>query len=176
MHIRVATSDDRTDVHGVYWSAFGEDERELVAKLAVDLLSEIASAPVFSLIAECEDVVVGHLALSPVTIDNEDDFLGYILAPLGVRPDYQKRRIGSQLVEFGIQHVSRLGADILFVYGDPNYYGKFGFNVEAASRFVPPYKLQYPLGWQGIAFRECTMARPRAKIACVASLCDPALW
>ena len=69
-----------------------------------------------------------------------------------------------------------MGVDILFVYGDPKYYSKFGFSVGAAERYIPPYKLQYPSGWQGIALNEYSTGESSAKIACVASLCDPALW
>ncbi|RKZ48360.1 MAG: N-acetyltransferase, partial [Gammaproteobacteria bacterium] len=44
MHIREATSLDRDDIHSVHWSAFAEDEREIVSKLAVNLLSEEATS------------------------------------------------------------------------------------------------------------------------------------
>lgn len=176
MHIRVATSLDQGDIYSVYWSAFAEGEREIVSKLAVNLLSEETTPQTISLVAETEDLVVGHAAFSPVTIDNNEKFQGYILAPLGVKPDFQKRRIGSKLIESGIQQLSRMGVTILFVYGDPKYYSKFNFSVDTAEQYIPPYKLQYPFGWQGIALDECGTAESFIKIACVTSLCDPALW
>jgi putative acetyltransferase len=176
MHIRAATSLDRDDIHNVHWSAFAEGEREVVSKLAVNLLSEKATPQTISLVAESEGIVVGHVAFSPVTIDNDENFRGYILAPLGVKPDYQKRCIGSKLIESGMQQLSRMGIDIIFVYGDPKYYSKFGFSVDAAECYIPPYKLQYPFGWQGIALNECSAAKSSANIVCVTSLNDPALW
>ncbi len=176
MHIRAATNLDRDDIHSVHWSAFAEGEREVVSKIAVNLLSEEATPQTISLVAESEEIVVGHVAFSPVTIDDDRNFLGYILAPLGVKPDYQKRGIGSKLVESGMQQLSRMGVDIIFVYGDPEYYSKFGFIVDAAERYIPPYKLQYPFGWQGIALNKCSAGKSSANIVCVASLSDPALW
>jgi len=176
MLIRVATSLDRDDIYSVHWSAFAEGEREIVSKLAVNLLSEEATPQIVSLVAETEGIVVGHVAFSPVTIDSNESFHGYILAPLGVKPDYQNRLIGSKLIECGMQQLSRMVVDILFVYGDPEYYSKFGFSVDAAECYIPPYKLQYPFGWQGIALNECSTGKPSIKIACVTSLCDPALW
>ena len=176
MHIRVATSLDREDIHSVHWSAFGEDEREIVSKLAVNLLSEDTTPRTFSLVAETDGIVVGHVAFSPVTIEVSKNFQGYIMAPLGVKPDHQKRRIGSELIESGMQRLSRMGVDILFVYGDPEYYSKFGFSAEAAERYIPPYELQYPFGWQGIPLNEFRTGDSPVKMACVASLCDPALW
>jgi putative acetyltransferase len=176
MHTRTATNLDRDDIHRVQWSAVAEGEREIVSKLAVNLLSEEATPQTISLVAETEGIVVGHVAFSPVTIDNNENFHGYILAPLGVKPDYQKRRIGSKLIECGMQQLSRMVVDILFVYGDPEYYSKFGFSVDAAECYIPPYKLQYPFGWQGTALNECSTGKSSIKIACVTSLCDPALW
>ena len=33
---------------------------------------------------------------------------------------------------------SEMGVNVLFVYGDPKYYGKFGFNADLASGYSPP--------------------------------------
>ena len=176
MHIRLATSLDRCDIHNVHWFSFAEGEREIVSKLAVNLLSEETIPQTISLVAESEDTVIGHVCFSPVTIDNSENFQGYILAPLGVKPDYQNRCIGSKLIERGMQQLSEMGVNILFVYGDPKYYSKFGFSVSAAERYIPPYNLQYPFGWQGIVLNETSTGKSSIKIACVTSLCDPALW
>ena len=105
MSIRIATSLDRDDVRDVYLCAFPEGEREIVSELAINLLSERTTPQTISLVAETEGAVVGHVAFSPVTIDNNENLQGYILAPLGVKPDYQKRRIGSKLIESGIQQL-----------------------------------------------------------------------
>ena len=176
MHTRAATNLDRDDIHSVHWSAFAEGEREVVSKLAVNLLAEEATPQTISLVAESEGIVVGHVAFSPVTIDNDRNFRGYILAPLAVKPDFQKRRIGSKLIESGMQQLLKMGVNILFVYGDPEYYSKFGFSADVADRYTPPYKLQYPFGWQAIVLNKCNIAKSSINIACVTSLCDPELW
>ena len=176
MNIRVATSLDRGCIRSVHWSAFAETERELVSRLAVNLLSEKATPPVISLVAEFEGIVVGHAAFSPVTLGHNENLQGYILAPLGVKPDYQKRGIGTKLIESGMDRLSSLGVNIVFVYGDPEYYSKFGFSVDAARRYIPPYHLEYPFGWQSITLNEFSISESSIKIACVTSLCDPALW
>ncbi len=43
---------------------------------------------------------------------------------------------------------------MLFVYGNPDYYGKFGFSVDTAQCYIPPYWLEYSFGWQAIALSE----------------------
>jgi len=69
-----------------------------------------------------------------------------------------------------------MGVSIVFVYGDPKYYGRFGFNTDAASQYKTPYNLQYPFGWQAILLNECDIEKPTVAINCVISLYDPKLW
>ena len=106
MNIRIATTHDGDAIRQLYWSAFTEEENEIVATLAVELLSERSALPIISLIAEMDDAVVGHVAFSPIAIDNQANIQAYILAPLAVRPDVQKQRIGTALVEYGMQKLS----------------------------------------------------------------------
>jgi len=176
MNIRIATNLDRDDVQRVYRCAFVEGESEIVAKIALDLLSLKTTPQTISFAAGTDGTIVGHIAFSPVSIDNITIFRGYILAPLGVKPDYQKRRIGTKLIEYGMQQLSDMGVNVVFVYGDPKYYGRFGFSTDAARRYTTPYKLQYPSGWQAIVLKEYAIEKWPTAISCVTPLCDPKLW
>ncbi len=176
MKIRPATVSDRDAVHNVHMAAFPEGEGESVAKLALDLLAGESTPPSLSLVAEIEGAVVGHVAFSPVCLGTDEHAQGYILAPLGVTPGHQKHRIGSRLVESGRQQLAEMAAGILFVYGDPGYYGRFGFAAEAAARYVPPYPLQYPFGWQAVFLNGGSAGSSPVRIGCVPPLCDPDLW
>lgn len=176
MHIRVATPDDHNAVRSVHRAAFPESERELVAKLAADLLLESTDPPVISLVAEENDAVIAHAALSPVTFANHDNLQGYILAPVGVTPEHQKRRFGSQLIEHGIERLTKMGTDLLFVYGDPKYYHRFGFSTDVAERFLPPYELEFPFGWQAMTLTELDIGELPVQIVCLGPLSDPKLW
>jgi len=175
-HIRVATSLDRDDICEIHLCAFPESENQIVATLAVNLLSEETSPKMISMVAEVDGVLVGHIAFSPVSINNNKSWKGYILAPLGVKPDYQKHRIGSKLIESGMERLLKMGVNVLFVYGDPNYYGKFGFNADAASGYSPAYELEYPFGWQAIILNEAVLTESTVTISCVNTLNDPELW
>ncbi len=176
MRIRTAIDTDLDGIREIHLCAFPEDERQIVSKLAIDLLVEYTTPQTISLVAETGNTVVGHVAFSPVKLDCNKNLQGYILAPLAVMPDYQKQRIGSNLIESGIKALLNTGINILFVYGDPGYYGKFGFNAANAENFIPQYKLQYPLGWQAIILNEFPVERAPCNIVCAASLGDPKLW
>ncbi len=176
MRIRIATNLDRDNTCEVYLRAFPEGERELVAKLAIDLLSEETTPRTISLVAENGGIIVGHVAFSPVKLVNNESLQGYILAPLGVKPEHQKRGIGSKLVEHGKRYLSKIGVNILFTYGDPEYYGRFGFSADAAGQYNPPYGLQYPFGWQAVILRAFDIEETPVNLSCVASLRNPELW
>ena len=176
MNIRIATNQDHDDIQAVHLCAFPEGEGDIVAKLATDLLSGKTSPRTISLVAETDGVAVGHAAFSPVVLDYNENCLGYILAPLGVKPDYQKCRTGSGLIEYGMQQLAVMGVNVVFVYGDPEYYSRFGFAAEAARQYTTPYKLQYPSAWQAIVLNECDIEKLPAGITCVGPLRDAKLW
>jgi putative acetyltransferase len=176
MNIRAATSLDREVVRDIHLAAFDAAERDIVAELAVNLLTEESTPTTISLLAESEGAVAGHAAFSPVTIADDQACHSYILAPLGVKPEYQKRGVGFRLVESGLQQLTEMGVNIVFVYGDPEYYGRFGFSAQTAEGFEPPYKLQYPFGWQATNLSKSNAGKSSGKIACVAPLNNPTLW
>ncbi len=78
-----------------------------------------------SLVAAEGNAVFGHVAFSPVAIDGASGWYG--LGPLAVRPDRQRRGIGSALVRTGLDRLARAGAKGCVVLGDPGYYARFGF-------------------------------------------------
>lgn len=176
MNIRLAQSKDRDGIERVYLSAFPEGEAMVVSTLAVDLLDEDVTPPIFSLVAEKAGEIIGHIAFSPVTSDDNENFRGYILAPLAVHPDYQKRQVGSQLIAQGMQQISSMAVHVVFVYGDPGYYGHFGFSAESACQYAPAYPLEYPFGWQAKVLNKYEADKSPLAITCVAPLCDPGIW
>lgn len=174
--IREVTRQDREAIHSLLKLVFAGPEEESVSRLAVELVDDESVPPTLSLVAETEGQLVGHVAFSPVTLVGEGAPQGYLLAPLGVKPDRQKGGIGTRLVETGVDTLRRRGVGFLLVYGDPAYYGRFGFNAEDAVRFVPPYELEHPFGWLAVSLSEKPLPERPARVSCVAPLCDPELW
>jgi len=176
MNIRIATSPDVDAIQAVHINAFPEAEGAPVAKLAGDLLEERTTPEILSLVAESGGEIVGHVAFSPVAITGSDELKGYILAPLAVKAASQNGGIGRALVEDGLRRLSDMGVNVVFVYGDPDYYRRFDFSADAALRYNAPYPLKYPFGWQAVVLTEPKPARSPVTISCVESLSDPGLW
>ena len=61
------------------------------------------------------------------------------LAPVAVLPQAQGRGIGAALIRGGLARAGRAGWHAVFVLGDPAYYARFGFSVEAASGYDCAY-------------------------------------
>jgi putative acetyltransferase len=96
-----------------------------------------------SLVAEHEGVIVGHVAISPVTVsDGANNWFG--LGPVSVIPSHQGRGIGSQLVTQALAELRDRGAAGCVVLGEPGYYGRFGFRTVPRLTLpgVPPEYFQ----------------------------------
>lgn len=81
-----------------------------------------------SLVAVAGDTILGHVAISPVTISSEATGW-YGLGPISVSPDHQGQGIGSKLMKASLAELQRLGGLGCVVLGNPAYYGRFGFKA-----------------------------------------------
>ena len=85
-----------------------------------------AGALSVSLVAEVNGQVVGHIAFSPVHIeDGSQHWFG--LGPVAVVPELQSQGIGQALVNAGLAALRARGAQGCVVLGEPEFYGRFGF-------------------------------------------------
>jgi putative acetyltransferase len=126
LHIRQERGEDVNEIGLVTAKAFAPmpfgdgTEAQLVETLRA------ASALTVSLVATLDDALVGHVAFSPVTInDRPSDW--YQLSPISVAPQVQRRGVGSALIGRGLDRLRGLRAGGCVLLGDPDYYGRFGF-------------------------------------------------
>ncbi len=179
--IRKAALDDSESIRRVHLAAFPDTENAVVSSLAVDLLAEGGTINLVAIDEENragseEGNPIAHAAFSPVQISGSNTLKGTILAPLGILPSFQKQGVGSKLIEHGREVLQSQGVHLLFVYGDPAYYSRFGFTNSETKNFTPPYNLEYPFGWQVLILNECQLDNKPLKLSCVNPLCDPELW
>ncbi|WP_332675495.1 GNAT family N-acetyltransferase [Aromatoleum sp.] len=146
--IRPETPADCTAIERVTVAAFrnaphtGHTERFIVGAL------RRAGQLAVSLVAQEGERIVGHVAVSAVTISSrETDWYG--LGPISVLPECQDRGIGSRLIEAALAELRRLGAAGCVVLGDPGYYSRFGFVVHAGL-VLPGVSSEY---FQALSFR-----------------------
>ncbi|NNC38471.1 MAG: N-acetyltransferase [Acidimicrobiales bacterium] len=130
MIIRTERPDDISAIFQVEAAAF---ETDMEARL-VDILRGDGDLTV-SLVAENDGEIVGHIALSPMQGPVRTMGLG----PVAVRPDLQKRGIGSKLINAALDIARNMDIQAVFLLGHAEYYPRFGFSPELAAPFTSPF-------------------------------------
>lgn len=100
-----------------------------------------------SLVAVDGDAIVGHVALSPVTISSGGP--GWFgLGPISTLPNRQREGIGSLLIDSALAELKHIGAAGCVVLGDPGFYSRFGFKAHRGLE-LPGVPAEY---FQAISF------------------------
>jgi putative acetyltransferase len=117
--------------------AFPEDNE---ARL-VDMLRESESyVDGLSIVAEKDGEIVGHILFTKLTIaSSEGKFTALSLAPIAVKPNFQRQGIGSGLIKEGIKACKSLGYGAIVVVGHPEYYPRFGFSPAREKGLETPF-------------------------------------
>ena len=126
MWLRSETTADHDAIRALIDAAFagaehagGNESRIVDALRAANALS-------VSMVADLDGAVIGHVALSPITVDGRDrNWHG--LGPVAVAPAHQRHGVGFALVQAALQALRASGSAGCVVLGDPAYYTRFGF-------------------------------------------------
>src|SRR6185312_17259132 len=154
--IRSETPADREEIEALTASAFlnaphtSHTEQYIVAAL------RSAGKLSVSLVAEADGTLIGHVAISPVSIsDGAPGWFG--LGPISVLPQHQRQGIGSKLMREALRILRERGASGCVVPGEPEYYGRFGFHADP-SLVLPDVPPEY---FQAISFGS---SKPRGTV------------
>lgn len=98
-----------------------------------------AGALSISLVARDGNAIVGHVALSPLTLGEVREGW-YGLGPISVQPDRQHDGIGRRLMHAALDTLRAKGACGCVLVGEPAFYGRFGFTADPTVTHpgVPP--------------------------------------
>ena len=126
IEIREEHPNDINDIAALTEAAFRDaPHTSHTEQLIVEALRD-AGKLAHSLVAVDGGQIVGHVALSPVTLSSgETGWQG--LGPISVQPDRQGQGVGSRLMKAALQRLRESGAAGCVLLGDPAYYTRFGF-------------------------------------------------
>lgn len=137
LSIRPERPEDAARVRALLDAAFGGDtESKVVEQLRAD------GDFVLSLVAENGEGIAGYAGFPRLMLQLDERNVPVAgLAPVGVSPVLQSRGIGGALIRDGLVRLGDRAERLVFVLGDPAYYGRFGFTVMDGfvSRYAGPY-------------------------------------
>ncbi len=89
--------------------------------------------------------IVGNIVYveTKITSDNGEEHQVLTFGPLSVLPEYQKKGIGSKLINHTVQLARTSGYQAILIYGDPDYYKNFGFKASKEYKITNREK-KYP--------------------------------
>ncbi len=143
IQLRHETPDDIAAIEAVTIAAFANAPHTSHTEQFIVRALRAANELTLSIVAEEHGQVVGHVALSPVTITDSQgrQAVGwYGLGPISVLPPRQGHGIGSRLLEQALSELRAMRAAGCVLLGEPAYYGRFGFQAHAGLQLpgVPP--------------------------------------
>jgi len=177
IEIRLTTSEDFDNIMQVQEQGFGYDKE---AKLVAGLLGDETAEPIVSLMAFYKEEAVGHILFTRGYLDkNPDKQMMHILAPLAVKPQFQRMGIGGLLIQEGLRILQDIGSKLVFVLGHKEYYPKYGFLSDATRLGFPaPYPIldEFAEYWMVQPISKDGLNLTKGKINCAAFLDRPEHW
>lgn len=137
MRIRKEEPKDREAVYRLVREAFASaahadgTEQDLVEALRQDP----AFVPALSLVAEADGEPVGHILLTEAAVGGETVLA---LAPLSVKPAFQRQGVGTALIRAAHGTAAALGYGWSVVLGSEIYYPRLGYAPAAQFGIAAP--------------------------------------
>lgn len=177
--IRQSRGRDSVDIFRALQSAFGMEEGQEIVELVKALFNDRTAQPLLSLVAASNEEILGHVLFTKAEIAGLDESVSArLLAPLGVRSDHQRTGVGSALVSEGLRKLGAERVDLVFVLGDPAYYGKFGFTAALPQGLMPPHDLSnaYQDAWMFTSLDSQTHVGVHGHVQCADAISPVHYW
>jgi len=88
--------------------------------------------------------IIGNIVYVKAKIINNDmEYTVLTFGPISVLPEYQNNRIGNKLINHTIKLSKEMGYKGIIIYGDPEYYKRFGFKESKQYKITNKEK-KYP--------------------------------
>lgn len=106
------------------------------------LLSSPGFIPELSLTAWIQNELAGYILLTEIEILKDSTSVPSLgLAPLAVRPEFQKQGIGASLIKEAHKRASLLNYETVLVLGHKDYYPRFGYKKAYDFGIVFPFEV-----------------------------------
>ncbi|MDD1779921.1 N-acetyltransferase [Enterovibrio sp. ZSDZ35] len=166
------------DIKALFQNTFtdseGEAEGKMVSELAYEALTTTENQDVYGFVAMDGETLAGSIVFTRLTPANGAS--AFLLSPVAVATSYQKQGVGSTLINVALDVLKNEGVELVFTYGDPNYYGRVGFQQVSEDVVKAPCKLSFPEGWLGQSLVSDEVSTIEGETGCVAAMNKPEIW
>ena len=178
MSIKIISRESQLDLERLFETVFsaseGEQEGRLIGKLASTLAAEIDDSRIVCIGMFEGEELVGSVFFTH--LETNQDIQIFMLAPVAVATDSQRKGISRSLIEFGLKEMRNRGVSVVVTYGDPGYYSGLGFQSLSEDFIKAPLKLSMPEGWLGQSLSEEPIPVVDERPEYVAAFNDPTYW
>jgi predicted N-acetyltransferase YhbS len=178
MKFSTYSESDRQEIEALFTRTFsdseGESEGKLIGHLVHGLMNETETDDMFGFIATEGGQIVGCIFFSRLSFGSPKK--AFMLSPVAVDTDHQGKGVGQKLIHFGIERLHELGVELIFTYGDPNYYSRVGFEHVPQEVAEAPFKLAHAEGWLGQSLDGDSLGFALGQACCVEAFNDPRYW
>lgn len=178
MELSEFTSSHSTEVIDLFTSVFsdseGEEEGRIIGHLVSNLIETTSAQDLMGFIAKSNGRIVGCIFFSRFIVPNNQ--VAFMLSPVAISTGKQGAGIGKKLISYGLEHLKSTHTDLVFTYGDPNYYSKVGFKPISESVVSAPFHLTRPEGWLAQSLDGGTINPMQGVTQCVEAFNDPVHW
>ena len=167
MNIRLETKDDYKKVEELtreaFWNLYGPgcDEHYLchILRGHKDFISEL------DYVVELNDTIIASIMYTESFLlsDDQEKVRTVSFGPLCVHPDYQRKGIGTALIEKTKSLVKIMNIPAIIIYGDPHNYCKHGFK-NGIDFQVSNMDGEYPLGLLVLELQDGFFGKKKWKI------------
>jgi len=158
----------------VFSDAEGQKEGQLIGHLVTELIATTDSSDLFGYIGISGGTVLGCIFFSRITLASGKT--AFILSPVAVASQHQGKGVGQQLINYGIQQLKSHGVELVFTYGDPDFYSKVGFIKISEDLIQAPKTLTYPEGWLAQSLNNESIKTESGVAKCVSALNKQVYW
>ena len=158
----------------VFFQSEGKQEGLTLKDLTLQLTDQIQDPSILGIKAHSNSEILGSLFLTQLQF--QEGIQAYLLAPVGVHPNHQGKKIGTQLIEHALQYLKSQNTPFLMTYGDPKYYSRFGFQWVNTQRVPSPHPLSQPEGWLYKGILAESMMKLQGPVLCVEPFNQKDLW
>lgn len=91
--------------------------------------------PELDFVMEKDGKIIGHVMYSEATIQVDDGRIIPIMTfgPISIAPEYKRKGYGKKLLEYSMEKAKEMGAGMLCIEGNIDFYGKSGFIVASTK-------------------------------------------